>query len=86
MQHPAIGHDDAKSAVTFREMRNGTLSAALPRPAARSALRAGVASSAATCGEVVPVLSGWQEEAVIAKESYSLLRMLILKRGSVKFL
>ena len=21
MQHPAIGHDDAKSAVTFREMR-----------------------------------------------------------------
>jgi hypothetical protein len=22
MQHPAIGHDDAKSAVTFREMRS----------------------------------------------------------------
>jgi hypothetical protein len=25
MQHPAIGHDDAKSAVTFREMRIETL-------------------------------------------------------------
>jgi len=23
MQHPVIGHDEAKSAVTFREMRNG---------------------------------------------------------------
>jgi len=22
MQHPVIGHDEAKSAVTFREMRN----------------------------------------------------------------
>jgi hypothetical protein len=22
MQHPAIGHDDAKTAVTFREIRN----------------------------------------------------------------
>jgi len=25
MQHPAIGHDDAKSAVTFREMRIKTI-------------------------------------------------------------
>jgi hypothetical protein len=25
MQHPAIGHDDAKSAVTFREMRTERL-------------------------------------------------------------
>ena len=24
MQHPAIGHDGAKSAVTFREMRRGS--------------------------------------------------------------
>jgi hypothetical protein len=27
MQHPAIGHDDAKSAVTFREMRTALYAA-----------------------------------------------------------
>jgi hypothetical protein len=30
MQHPAIGHDDAKSAVTFREMRSFSGSRAHP--------------------------------------------------------
>ena len=28
MQHPAIGHDDAKSAVTFREIRKIPMNAA----------------------------------------------------------
>ncbi|OHC67852.1 MAG: hypothetical protein A3H93_14765 [Rhodocyclales bacterium RIFCSPLOWO2_02_FULL_63_24] len=31
MQHPAIGHDDAKSAVTFREMRTSDLIACTSR-------------------------------------------------------
>jgi hypothetical protein len=33
MQHPAIGHDDVKSAVTFREMRTQTK----PTPTAKIA-------------------------------------------------
>jgi len=37
MQHPVIGHDEAKSAVTFREMRTQTSSTGIaPGPLQQS--------------------------------------------------